>query len=217
MSVLAGCGESARQGASGDAYPVRNTYRAAAWFSPCRPDTAGAEVAGQEPRGPGRRSGPALFQAVGKEPAAHRLRPGRPGQHRAGQPAGAAVEPARRMGDLRLPGPPGDDQRGRLHRRPGGERAARPGRPGDAAIPAGRAAGVRKVRRLESAWANGKAAYRCRHGYTSATGSSPDPPGEPVRPPGPDPAPPGRPGHPAGASPPGAGPSGQHPRRTRWR
>ena len=28
-------------------------------------------------------------------------------------------------------------------------------------------------RRLESAWSNGKAAYRCRHGYTSAT--SPDP------------------------------------------
>ena len=28
-------------------------------------------------------------------------------------------------------------------------------------------------RRLESAWSNGKAAYRCRHGYTSATGSSP--------------------------------------------
>jgi hypothetical protein len=29
-------------------------------------------------------------------------------------------------------------------------------------------------RRLESAWSNGKPAYRCRHGYTSATGSSPD-------------------------------------------
>ena len=28
-------------------------------------------------------------------------------------------------------------------------------------------------RRLESAWSNGKPAYRCRHGYTSATGSSP--------------------------------------------
>ena len=31
-------------------------------------------------------------------------------------------------------------------------------------------------RRLESAWSNGKPAYRCRHGYTSATGSSPDRP-----------------------------------------
>jgi hypothetical protein len=28
-------------------------------------------------------------------------------------------------------------------------------------------------RRLESAWSNGKPAYRCRHGYTSAAGSSP--------------------------------------------
>jgi site-specific DNA recombinase len=28
-------------------------------------------------------------------------------------------------------------------------------------------------RRLESAWANGKPSYRCRHGYTSATGSEP--------------------------------------------
>ena len=31
-------------------------------------------------------------------------------------------------------------------------------------------------RRLESAWSNGRPAYRCRHGYTSATGSSPDRP-----------------------------------------
>jgi site-specific DNA recombinase len=31
-------------------------------------------------------------------------------------------------------------------------------------------------RRLESAWSNGKPAYRCRHGYTSATGSGPDRP-----------------------------------------
>jgi len=31
-------------------------------------------------------------------------------------------------------------------------------------------------RRLESAWSNGKPAYRCRHGHTSATGSSPDRP-----------------------------------------
>lgn len=27
--------------------------------------------------------------------------------------------------------------------------------------------------RLESAWSNGKPAYRCRHDYTSATGSGP--------------------------------------------
>ena len=31
-------------------------------------------------------------------------------------------------------------------------------------------------RRLESAWSNGKPAYRCRHGYTSATRPSPDRP-----------------------------------------
>jgi hypothetical protein len=30
-------------------------------------------------------------------------------------------------------------------------------------------------RRLESSWSNGRPAYRCRHGYTSAT--SPSPPG----------------------------------------
>jgi len=33
VSVLAGCGEGARRGASGDTYPVRNTERAAGWFS----------------------------------------------------------------------------------------------------------------------------------------------------------------------------------------
>jgi len=32
-------------------------------------------------------------------------------------------------------------------------------------------------RRLESAWSNGKPAYRCRHGYTSATRSEPGRPG----------------------------------------
>ena len=31
-------------------------------------------------------------------------------------------------------------------------------------------------RRLESAWSNGKPAYRCRHGYTSATSPGPDRP-----------------------------------------
>jgi len=31
-------------------------------------------------------------------------------------------------------------------------------------------------RRLESAWSSGKPAYRCRHGYTSATGPDPDRP-----------------------------------------
>ena len=36
---------------------------------------------------------------------------------------------------------------------------------------AGLVACARCGRRLESAWSNGKPAYRCRHGYTSATGS----------------------------------------------
>ena len=31
-------------------------------------------------------------------------------------------------------------------------------------------------RRLESAWSNGKPAYRCRHGYTSATRTDPERP-----------------------------------------
>ena len=30
-------------------------------------------------------------------------------------------------------------------------------------------------RRLESAWSNGKPAYRCRHGHTSATAPGPGP------------------------------------------
>ena len=34
-------------------------------------------------------------------------------------------------------------------------------------------AGGRCGRRLESAWSNGKAAYRCRHGHTSAARSDP--------------------------------------------
>jgi site-specific DNA recombinase len=37
---------------------------------------------------------PPVHRPPGVEPAAHRLRPGRPGQHHAGAPAGAAVEPA---------------------------------------------------------------------------------------------------------------------------
>ena len=71
---------------------------------------------------------PPLHRPAGVEPAAHRLRSGRPGQHRAGAQAGAAVEPARRLGHLRTARAPGAGQRGRLHRRPGHHRAAWPGR-----------------------------------------------------------------------------------------
>ena len=88
---------------------------------------------------------PALHRPAGVEPAAHRRRPGRPGQHRAGPPAGAAVEPARRVGHLRPPRPPGAGQRGGLHRRPERQRPARPGRAGDPAVPAGRAAALRRT------------------------------------------------------------------------
>ncbi len=67
---------------------------------------------------------------AGVEPAAHRRRPGRPGQHRAGPPAGAAVEPARRVGHLR-PARPSRRWSARPitspPRRPA-PRAARPGR-----------------------------------------------------------------------------------------
>jgi len=55
---------------------------------------------------------PAVYGAAGVEPAAHRFRPGRPGQHRAGAPAGAAVEPARGLGDLEASGACGAGQRG---------------------------------------------------------------------------------------------------------
>jgi site-specific DNA recombinase len=50
-------------------------------------------------------------------------------------------------------------------------------------------------RRLESAWSNGKPAYRCRPWYTSATGSTPGRPANLVHTRGRDPAPAGRPGH----------------------
>ncbi len=98
------------------------------------------------------------------------------------------MEPARRLGHLETSGACGASQRGRLHRRPGHGRAARPSRaryppvPQDTAAPRGPAgpatrryllAGLLACgpcgRRLESAWSNGKPAYRCRHGYTSAT------------------------------------------------
>ena len=99
-----------------------------------------AEHGGGDPRQP------AVHRAAGVEQVANRLRPGRPVRHGAGSPAGAAVEPARRVGDLRPPRPPGDRQRGRLHRRPGCQRSARPSGPGRAPVPAGRAAALRHLR-----------------------------------------------------------------------
>jgi site-specific DNA recombinase len=55
-------------------------------------------------------------------------------------------------------------------------------------------------RRMESAWSNGKAAYRCRHGHTSAAPPDPARPGpaeERLHPRGPHPAAPPRPAPPA--------------------
>ena len=118
---------------------------------------------------------PAVHGPAGVEPAADRLRPGRPGQHRPRPPAGAAVEPARGLGHLQASRARGAGQRGRLHRRPGQPTAPR-GPAGQAArryLLAGLLACGRCGRRLESAWSNGRPAYRCRHGYTSAAGPDP--------------------------------------------
>ena len=118
---------------------------------------------------------PAVHGPAGVEPAAVRGGPGRPGQHRARAPAGAAVEPARRLGHLQASRARGAGQRGRLHRRPGHSRAARarPGRRCAGTCWPGCSSCGRCGRRLESAWSNGRPAYRCRHGYCSAT--VPDP------------------------------------------
>ena len=55
---------------------------------------------------------PAVHGPAGVEPAAYRFRPGRPGQYRPRAPAGAAVEPARGLGDLEVSRPSGAGQRG---------------------------------------------------------------------------------------------------------
>jgi hypothetical protein len=55
-------------------------------------------------------------------------------------------------------------------------------------------------RRMESAWSNGKAAYRCRHGHTSGRARS-GPAEERLRPRGPHPGAPARPAPPAGRHP----------------
>ena len=57
-------------------------------------------------------SEPAVYGPSGVEPAADRPRPGRSGRYRPGPQAGAAVEPARRVGHLPQAGAPGAGQRG---------------------------------------------------------------------------------------------------------
>ena len=94
----------------------------------------------------------------------------------------AAVEPARRVGHLPQARAPGAGQRGRFHRRPGHQRRPRPRPRCGLTAPQKRRyllAGLLTCggcgRRMESAWSNGKPAYRCRHGHTTASSARPGP------------------------------------------
>ena len=69
---------------------------------------------------------PAVHRAPGVEPAAHRQGPGRPGRREPGTQERAAMEPARRVGNLPQARPRGTGQRGRLYRRAGRQRRPRP-------------------------------------------------------------------------------------------
>jgi hypothetical protein len=89
---------------------------------------------------------PPLHRAARVEPAADRLRPGRPGRHQPRAPAGAALEPARRLGHLEASRARRAGQRARLHRRPGRNCATRPRRAGGTPVPARRAPCLRDVR-----------------------------------------------------------------------
>ena len=91
---------------------------------------------------------PPVHGPAGVEPAAHRHRPGRPGQHHARAQAGAAVEPARRAGSS-----PGIPRTRRWSARPTSSprrtqprRAARPQAGRAPPVPAGRAPRLRAVR-----------------------------------------------------------------------
>ena len=128
-------------------------------------------ITGPHPRQAGHRRPRAVGRPPGLRPGADPHRPGRD-RHRGLH----APEPP--VGGLTLrpvpPGPPGDRERGRLHRRPRGQRAARPG---DAAVPAGRAAGLRDLRAAAGiSLVQRQTRLPVPPGYTSATGSSPDRP-----------------------------------------
>ena len=88
----------------------------------------------------------AVHGPAGVEPAAHRFRPGRPGEHHSRAQAGATLEPAQGLGHLQASRAHGAGQRSRLHRCPGHHGAARPRRPGGTPVRAGRAAGLRAMR-----------------------------------------------------------------------
>jgi len=117
---------------------------------------------------------------AGVEPAAHRHRAGRPRQRDPRAQVRAAVEPARRMGDLPPARAPGPGQRGRLRRRAGHQRSRGPVPQDEPVLRRYLLAGLLACglcgRRMESAWSNGKAAYRCRHGRTSAMAPGPSRP-----------------------------------------
>ena len=111
---------------------------------------------------------------AGVEPAAHRLRPGRPGQHRARAQAGPAVNLPEGWVISRHPAHPAlvseadfiAAQDVTAPRGPAGPATRR-------YLLAGLLACGRCGRRLESAWSNGQPAYRCRHGHTSAARPEP--------------------------------------------
>ena len=142
---------------------------------------------------------PPLRRPPGVEPAARRLRPGRPGQHHPRAQAGAAVEPARRLDHLEASCACGAGQRGRLRRRPRGRLAALPGRAGNTPVPAGRSARVWPVRAAAGiGLVQRQARLPVPPRPSQRRASRPRSAEEHLRPRGPDPAAPGRPGHPAG-------------------
>jgi len=138
----------------------------------CRPR---AQPAPQRPgvdavHGPGDPRQPALHRPPGVEPAAHQSRADRPGQHRAGSPAGPALAlPEGWVISDRPSHPALVSEEDFIAVQ--GIRAER-----DTGTAAGRRyllAGLLRCgtcgRRLESCWANNRPAYRCRHGHSSAT------------------------------------------------
>ena len=112
------------------------------------------------------------------EPAAHRLRPSRSGRHHPRAPAGSAWNLPEGWIISRHPAHPAlINEAGFI----AAQDTAAPRGPAGPAVRryllAGLLACGRCGRRLESAWSNGKPAYRCRHGHTSATRPQPGRPG----------------------------------------
>src|SRR6266699_177146 len=102
-----GCSRSGWPGTAWPGSPAPSTTPRSRARPPPTPDEPAPQRqrvdAAHRPRDPAQ---PPLHRPSGVEPPANRQRPGRPGEHRAGSPARAAVEPARGVGHLRPPGPP---------------------------------------------------------------------------------------------------------------